>query len=154
MKRIRVISLIFVMGIAVTILLFSSQNGDKSGVSSGQFTEIILDVMGEEEAAEERMLEIGFLIRKLAHFSEYFALATSIYIFVWTYGISLAETTLLSVLCATAYAATDELHQYFVPGRNASALDILLDSMGSVAGVLAIRLFFFWVEKMTNVKDS
>lgn len=33
-------------------------------------------------------------------------------------------------------AAGDELHQYFVPGRYASFLDVLLDTWGGVCGML------------------
>ena len=38
-----------------------------------------------------------------------------------------------------AYAASDELHQHFVPGRQGSVLDVLLDSFGVAAGVYAAR---------------
>ena len=33
---------------------------------------------------------------------------------------------------------SDELHQYFVPGRHASVLDVLLDSVGVLCGVLVM----------------
>ena len=38
-----------------------------------------------------------------------------------------------------AYAASDELHQPFVPGRQGSPLDVLLDSVGVAVGVYAVR---------------
>ena len=45
------------------------------------------------------------------------------------------------MLIATAYAATDELHQVFVPGRSAEFTDVLLDSLGALAG---IWLYLAW----------
>lgn len=39
----------------------------------------------------------------------------------------------LAIVITIAYAITDELHQYFVPGRIASLLDILIDSFGAIA---------------------
>lgn len=36
------------------------------------------------------------------------------------------------------YAVSDELHQYFVPGRNASVWDVLLDGVGVICGVFAV----------------
>lgn len=39
-------------------------------------------------------------------------------------------------IIGTVYAATDELHQAFVPGRNGALFDVCLDSVGIAAGVL------------------
>ncbi len=47
----------------------------------------------------------------------------------------------LIAICAGAfYAATDELHQRFVPGRSGQLSDWLLDSVGVATGVLIILL--------------
>jgi VanZ family protein len=37
-----------------------------------------------------------------------------------------------------AYAVSDEVHQHFVPGRIGSPLDVLLDAVGVVVGVLLV----------------
>ncbi len=47
---------------------------------------------------------------------------------------------LLITALVTAYGVTDELHQYFVPGREANAWDVLADGVG---GFLA-GMFLFW----------
>ena len=41
----------------------------------------------------------------------------------------------IAILLASAYGATDELHQAFVPGRTPSAFDWLIDTAGALAGV-------------------
>ena len=47
------------------------------------------------------------------------------------------RTALLAWMLAVAYAVTDELHQSYVPGRAASALDVFLfDSLGAAAALL------------------
>ena len=38
-----------------------------------------------------------------------------------------------------AYAVTDEVHQHFVEGRHASALDVALDAIGVAIGILLFR---------------
>ena len=38
------------------------------------------------------------------------------------------------------YGMTDELHQYFVPERNASLLDVTADGLGSLIGVYSFYL--------------
>lgn len=42
---------------------------------------------------------------------------------------------------AALYAMSDEFHQSFVPGRNASWLDVLLDCAGGLAGLTLRRIF-------------
>lgn len=78
---------------------------------------------------------------KAIHFGVYFLLA------FFTYRAlryqeripRLARHALLwTVLLIIAYGATDEFHQYFVPGRQADVFDLLADTFGAcllVAGV-------------------
>ncbi len=46
--------------------------------------------------------------------------------------------TVLSIL----YGASDEWHQTFVPGRFATLADWVADVLGSIAGVLAVYLYY------------
>ena len=39
-------------------------------------------------------------------------------------------------LITAGYAATDEFHQLFVPGRSGQVSDVILDSAGAATGVL------------------
>lgn len=41
---------------------------------------------------------------------------------------------LFSICLAVLYALSDEMHQLFVPGRDASVWDLLCDSIGAVIG--------------------
>lgn len=43
---------------------------------------------------------------------------------------------LAAVMLAGLYATTDEWHQSFVPGRNGSPVDVLIDVVGAIMGVL------------------
>jgi len=42
---------------------------------------------------------------------------------------------IISILSSTLYGISDELHQYFVPYRDAEAMDALADLLGSIGGV-------------------
>jgi VanZ family protein len=67
-------------------------------------------------------------LRKGAHVTEYAILGGLLY-------RALAREE-LSLAVGIAYAATDELHQYFVRGRHASPVDVAIDAVGVALGML------------------
>jgi VanZ family protein len=77
------------------------------------------------------------VLRKAAHLAEYAILGA---LLARALATTLAAWTWAAWAMGTAYAATDELHQHFVPGRHASALDLAIDAVGVAVGVLAVRL--------------
>ena len=48
---------------------------------------------------------------------------------------------ILSMLLSTLYGLSDELHQSYVPYRNADLMDALADMLGSVGGVYFFNYF-------------
>lgn len=102
---------------------------------------------GFDEWSEQEQLEfagkIDHPVRKTAHAMEYAVLG------LLTAGAFIGSRTsilagiLIPWCIASAYAATDEIHQLFVPGRSGQVSDVLLDSAGVLAGLLvlaAVRL--------------
>ena len=51
-----------------------------------------------------------------------------------TTGSNMKRAFIFSVLFASGYGISDEIHQYFVPQRNAEVLDAVADFIGSTAG--------------------
>jgi len=86
---------------------------------------------------------IHHLIRKCAHFTEYFIFCLLLYRGVrgnrkgwrWTWGLA-------ALFCAAGYSALDEIHQAFVASRTASPYDSLLDSTGAFAALVALWVWF------------
>ena len=79
---------------------------------------------------------LRFLIRKAAHWSEYFILA---FLLMRALSANSDETeakrqVVLSVLVAVVYAVTDEWHQSFVPSREAKLTDVGIDALGACCG--------------------
>ncbi len=51
----------------------------------------------------------------------------------------------MTVIASAVYAASDELHQYFVPGRDASVADFVFDVVGiAVFTALYMRICRNW----------
>jgi VanZ family protein len=68
------------------------------------------------------------LLRKVAHTVEYAVLGALLLRATGRVGVALALGTL--------YAASDEIHQSFVPGRLGSPLDVAIDAVGVACGVV------------------
>lgn len=49
-----------------------------------------------------------------------------------------------SILLVALYAASDEIHQIFVPTRGASFHDVVIDTFGGILGILLVRGAFQW----------
>ena len=49
------------------------------------------------------------------------------------------DARLLAFVAGFAYAITDEIHQSFVPGRMASGLDLAVDALGLLAGIVLVE---------------
>jgi len=78
---------------------------------------------------------LNHLIRKLAHFTVYFVLGILTANALKTSGVSTFKAVALALAICIVYAATDEIHQMFVPGRGAQVKDVLIDSVGAVVGI-------------------
>jgi VanZ family protein len=90
----------------------------------------------------DEMVDFGvydFLVKKGAHMAGYGLLALGI---LRGLGYQRQHHILIILLVVFLYAASDEFHQSFVPGRNASLLDVLIDTAGAVVALLLSRIEF------------
>ena len=46
-----------------------------------------------------------------------------------------------SILFAILYAITDEIHQYYVPGRNSNVFDLAYDSFGAIITQSIVNIY-------------
>ena len=74
--------------------------------------------------------EWDFILRKLAHISEYFVLTLLLINALKQYRLSKKKIIILSVFLAFTYACSDEYHQTFIIAREGTVRDVLIDSGG------------------------
>lgn len=89
--------------------------------------------------------KIEFPVRKMAHATEYAILGCLLTNLCQS--LSMKKAYMWSWLMGSAYAATDEFHQLFVPGRSGQITDVMLDSVGCLTGCLLIYLILCIVKK-------
>ena len=130
----------------VVIFLFSAQNGQRSGDTSGSVLRWILRLFywGFDAYAIEKqtaILELWHLIvRKGAHFTEYAVLAMLVANALRQYALPQRLRWILPVAVSAAYAVTDEIHQYFVPDRACRLLDVGIDTCGAIFGMFCFTV--------------
>jgi len=82
---------------------------------------------------------------KFEHFAAYFILEILLALtlhFQDKYSALKLKPILFSLLFLSLYAALDEIHQYFIPGRYADVLDWIADVIGGAIAIFLLRMFF------------
>lgn len=80
---------------------------------------------------------------ELVHVAVYFILGLLWY-------RALKEKVALILTIGILYAISDEIHQIFVPFRQFDILDMLMDAVGVIAGVLVGKIFYAKMKKANN----
>lgn len=126
---------------------FSAQDGQTSSQLSYKVTHKVIEVGNEVLDAGFQPWEIDSLtnrfegvVRKLAHMTEYFALAVAVAFPLYVYGLRGILLLFIAGFICVAFACGDEYHQSFVAGRGPSKRDVLIDSFGVFWGIILVRI--------------
>ncbi len=88
-----------------------------------------------------------FLVKKTAHFIEY-AILSFLYIRAFLgSSFSRKKTFILAFLISLIYAASDEYHQSFIPGREPRVRDVVIDSIGALFAIYVVATKPNWARK-------
>ena len=83
--------------------------------------------------------DLDFILRKSGHMAAFGILAVLIWRALTLSAIRRAMA--LSLVLTIAYAASDEFHQSFTAGRNASPVDVSIDSAGALIALVALAVW-------------
>ena len=119
-----------VLAFIILFLIFSNSmlNAEISSTQSGFIVHLAQSILGWVNLDFE-FDTLSLLIRKLAHFLEFFALG-----FTLSKGWSLKFY--YGVLILLGVAVTDETIQFFSEGRALSFIDMTIDLFGGLVGIL------------------
>lgn len=78
-----------------------------------------------------------FVVKKIAHVIEFGILAILSYRALKGSRLTQKNAAISAILICFLFGASDELHQFFTPGRQARIRDVVIDTLGATA-VLAI----------------
>lgn len=126
------------------IFWLSSKDGNQSQNMSDSVRGILMKLFGP--------LLNSFIVRKFAHFFEYAVLG-----FLIGCALFLSRrrfSPVISVICSALYSVSDEIHQYFVPGRACRIFDVGVDTLGALTGTLILAFIILIVNSIAIRKKE
>ena len=119
--------------------------GSQSSELSGGILRLIRRFFGDTIPLGE------FVIRKLAHFSEFACLGLILTWFFKLLGQTGIHGFTMPMLFGGIVALTDETLQMLTPARGPGLVDVWIDVSGVVVGILIVHLICgLWQERKTN----
>ncbi|WAM33627.1 VanZ family protein [Caldicellulosiruptor morganii] len=106
------------------------------------------------EPRRNALKKLNDVIRKYAHVAVYLVLGILVINAFVISGIKGCKAFFFSLMFCFLYAATDEIHQVFVPGRGAKATDVLIDGIGAFTGIIIYELIFKICQKTKTESSS
>ena len=128
------------------IFSMSAEVSNDSAQRSDGITEVVVSLLFRDfedmtEAEQtELMLTVEHIVRKIAHFGIFAVLG--VLVSIASYGFFAYRRThfLRTFIIGVLYAASDEIHQYFVPGRGPKVTDVMIDGAGVFCGAIFVLL--------------
>ena len=111
------------------------------------FSPVIESVLGE--LTDEKIDFSHNLLRKAAHFTEFFILGSIALCFTNELKIKLSRFKhiwLFALLYGIVIAVTDETIQLFVAGRAGRIFDVMIDTSGVVAAIIVLKIIFAFLK--------
>ena len=84
--------------------------------------------------------------------AEFGILSVLLYIWIGQWEVGFLRRGATAAGATAVYAATDEIHQLFVPGRAGRFSDVCIDSAGALAGGIVFALFVKLVQHVHERK--
>jgi VanZ family protein len=132
-----------ILSILITLFIWGNSllPGDVSGASSGFIVGLVSDVLSWMKI-EVNDDTLGLVIRKLAHFTEFFFLGIALSVYFIKEKIEAYHVISIGFIVALI----DEFIQLFVSGRSGNAVDVGIDLLGITCAFLIILIY----KKMTH----
>ncbi|WP_290459561.1 VanZ family protein [Romboutsia ilealis] len=172
MKKLIVIMLVvFSLG---GMYFFSSQNAHVSGKQSQEVVKFIDKIRDKVTLKDKKLIKIqtniydklkklgtkSYIVRKMAHFSIYALIGTSLLLFIYEFSKKLLLSSLIAFFLSIIYACYDEYRQLSIPGRSGSIKDVFIDSSGALTGIILtfiiisiIKIIVSLLKNSLNKKD-
>ncbi len=148
--------MVICLTLLIFLLVFIWGNSCLPGEASGAFSAWIKDLLARLfgwESADQDPAGHG-LLRKLAHFTEFFALGLDLCWLMSMLRRKRWEASLLALGCGFLTACADETIQRFVPGRGPGWADVGIDTLGVALGIGLLYLILLLKHGKTKTLEE
>lgn len=145
MKKISIVLVLLWMS---TIFYFSNQPATISTTQSDRVINTINIMVKDNRVIKDIVNKLydskgaSFIIRKSAHMISYGLLASLLFIAIYSHRKYISASFKYAFAISLLYAVSDEIHQYFVPGRACMLQDVLIDCIGMLIGLTLISILY------------
>ena len=95
----------------------------------------------------DAIIDTGFsfdsLLKESLHLIEFAILYILLILAILTYSKLTTRASMLAAIGAIAYGFIDEFHQYFVPSRSATVIDLVKDTVGVLIVYYLVKKYYF-----------
>jgi len=105
------------------------------------------------DISQPTLLSVQLIVRKCAHLTEYAILAALFFRALRQGQQGLGRATISSLVLVLICASLDEYHQSFVPSREASPFDVMIDVAGAIIGLAIYRFLIRKFERHHQSKN-
>ncbi len=145
----------FILSIIMTLIIWinSFLPADISGAQSGWvvgMVQSILDLLNIEVGLDI----LSLWIRKLAHFTEFMILGILWFFTIHEHQNNIKKSVIYVIIISISTAILDETIQLFSEGRAFSILDIGIDTLGALFGLLLCLMFKVMIHKKGESTDD
>ncbi len=137
--------LVFITLIWMSLIFYlSHQTGNSSSGFSDKIVDFMIDIFIKnfDNMSSLEKIEIhdnfSFIIRKSAHYTEYFILGILLILTVKSFFKKEVLIYIISSSFGIVYAISDEFHQSFIDSRTPAIKDVFIDSMGLLTAIFLI----------------
>ncbi|MBE6049629.1 MAG: teicoplanin resistance protein VanZ [Clostridium sp.] len=114
----------------------SSFNNNENGKNN-------IIVKASKNTKNNKRIMINKVLRKIAHAVEYFILAILFANMFFCFGLKGKKAVIYILFGVLFYAVLDELHQLYIPKRESSVVDVLIDFAGGLLGLIVYYLGYY-----------
>jgi VanZ family protein len=126
------------------IFYLSHQPATESNKLSTEITEIIIQTI--ERVAPNMEFDVrglNHIIRKNTHFFAYLILGVLVINALRVSRVRGYRSIALALGICILYAISDEIHQFFIPGRSGEVRDVVIDTAGASVGIMVYMVVGF-----------
>lgn len=141
--------------ITICFIFFIFSNSMFSGHDSSKQSTFVMDVVNKLFARVGVHATVSeHFIRKMGHFTEYFALGSLLTITVRMYARKPLKHIFTELFILTMVPEIDECIQKFIPNRGSSVIDVMIDFAGGLTGLMVLLLIINLIDSIRIGKQE